>query len=312
MDVPMEKGDVAFRCNLVSIGDGRMLSYSCGYIDSGEAAQLIRTLDKATGNQDVHFYAGVSYRHLCKIQGHEETLLAECTPPHDIPNQPVAEFLPRGTGSEVLRDLMFRSQAVFHDHPVNVARRRRGEPPATMIWLFWGSGKAEDMPAFHTLHGLRAALSSGVDLLGGLAKMAWIDVLDISGVTDDLGNDYRAQAEGSLMALDRYDLVVIHIEAPDEAAHAGSIDDKVQAIEQIDEKVVGRIRTLGDQGLRVLIMPDHPTPIQLQTHVGEPVPFLLWGPGFVPNGARRLTEREAQATGVFLEEGYNIMNLLTK
>jgi len=114
------------------------------------------------------------------------------------------------------------------------------------------------------------------------------------------------------MALDRYDLVVIYIEAPDEAAHAGSIDDKVRAIEQIDEKVVGRIRTLGDQGLRVLIMPDHPTPIQLQTHVGEPVPFLLWGPGFVPNGARRLTEREAQATGVFLEEGYNIMNLLTK
>lgn len=311
MNVALEEGDAAFRCNLVSVEDGMMSSYSCGYIDSVEAGELVTKLNECMGSDEVRFYPGVGYRHLCRIRGHEETLLAECTPPHDIPNRPIAEFLPRGTGSGYLRELMSRSRDLLCEHPVNKKRRSRGDPPATMIWLFWGSGKAEDMPAFETVYGIRAALSSGVDLLAGLAKMAGIDVLDISGVTDDLDNDYVAQAVGSLAALATYDLVVIHVEAPDEAGHAGSVQDKVQAIERIDEDIVGRIRALTGENLRVLVMPDHPTPIQLQTHVGEPVPFLLWGSTFASNGAERLTEREAQATGLFVEEGYTIMQSLT-
>lgn len=311
MNVPLKEGDAAFRCNLVSVQDGVMASYSCGYIDSGEATELVRDLDDWMGSDEARFYPGVGYRHLCRIRGHEETLMAECTPPHDIPNRPIAEFLPRGTGSEFLRELMSRSRELLPDHPVNKRRASRGDLPATMIWLFWGSGKAEDMPPFETLYGMKAALSSGVDLLTGLAKMADIDVLDIEGVTDELDNDYVAQAEGSLAALDEYGLVVVHVEAPDEAGHAGSVHDKVQAIERIDGDVVARLRASRGRDLRVLVMPDHPTPTQLQTHVGEPVPFLLWGADFTANGARRLTEREAHATGVFLEEGYTIMQSLT-
>ena len=236
--------------------------------------------------------------------------MATCTPPHDIPNKPVADFLPQGPGSELLRDLMARSEAVLWDHPVNVARREQGDIPATMIWLFWGSGQVPDMPPFKQAYGLNAAMTSGVGLLHGLARMAEMDVLGIPGVTDGPDNDYAAQATGALEALNRHDLVVIHIEAPDEAAHAGVIDDKVEAIQMVDKEVVSRLRSWRMDNLRTLIMPDHPTPIETQTHSPEPVPFMLWGPGFTPNGARGLTEAEAKSTGLFIEDGYNIMKRL--
>ena len=310
MDIPVNDGEAVFRCNLVAVNDGTMWSYSSGYISTGEAQQLIEALNQHLGNDQVQFYPGVSYRHLCKLKGQEETLLATCTPPHDIPNKPIADFLPKGPGSELLRDLMARSEAVFRDHPVNVARRAQGDIPATMIWLFWGSGQVPDMLPFKQVYGLNAAMTSGVGLLHGLARMAEMEVLHISGVTDGLDNDYAAQAVGALEALNRHDLVVIHIEAPDEAAHAGVIDDKVEAIQLVDKEVVSRLRSWRMDTLRTLIMPDHPTPIETQTHSSEPVPFMLWGPGFTPNGARGLTEAEAKSTGLFIEDGYNIMRRL--
>jgi len=153
-------------------------------------------------------------------------------------------------------------------------------------------------------------MTSGVDLLRGLARMLEMDVLDILGVTDGPDNDYAAQAVGALEALTEHDLVVIHIEAPDEAGHAGSIDDKVEAIQKIDEEVVSRLRSWRPDGLRTLILPDHPTPIKVQTHTDDPVPFLLWGPGFSANGAKRFTEVEAQSTSFFIDKGYNIMGRL--
>ena len=160
--------------------------------------------------------------------------------------------------------------------------------------------------------GFSAAMTSGVDLLRGLAQMAGMEILDIKGVTDGLDNDYAAQAAGALEALGRHDLVVIHIEAPDEAAHAGSIDDKIEAIQRVDSEVVSRLRSWQGDDLRVLVMPDHPTPIKVQTHTADPVPFLLWGEGIKANGARRFTEAEAKSTGVFIEEGYKIMGRLVK
>ena len=312
MDISIGDGEVVFRCNLVAVHDGRMWSYSSGYIDTGEAQQLIGTLNETLGNDKVHFYPGVSFRHICKLKGQEDSLLATCTPPHDIPNKPIADFLPKGAGSELLRDLMARSEAVLWDHPVNVARRSRGDIPATMIWLFWGSGQVPDMPPFKQVYGLKAAMTSGVGLLNGLAQMAGMDVLDIPGVTDGLDNDYAAQAVGALEALEGHDLVVIHIEAPDEAAHEGAIDDKVDAIQRIDKEVVSRLRSWRPDNLRMLIMPDHPTPIETQTHSPDPVPFMLWGPGFAPNGAKRFTEAEAKSTGFFIEEGCNIMTRLVE
>ena len=309
MGIPVAEGDAVFRCNLAAVRDGKMWSYSAGYISTDEAKALIADLNKSLGNDEVHFYPGVSYRHICMLRGREDTLRATCTPPHDIPGKPVTDFLPSGPGSELLRDLMARSEAVLQEHPVNVARRARGDIPATMIWLFWGSSRLPDMPTFKQVYGLDAAMTSGVDLLRGLARILGMRVLDIVGVTDDQANDYAAQADSALKALEDNDLVVIHIEAPDEAAHSGLIAEKIEAIQRIDREVVCRLRSWkGD--LRLLVMPDHPTPIQTQTHSGDPVPFLLWGSGFTPNGAKKFTEVEAKNTGLFIDEGYKIMDIL--
>lgn len=310
MGIAIDDGEVVFRCNLVAIRDGKMWDYSSGHISTGEAQQLIAALNESLSNDTVHFYPGVSYRHICKLIGREDTLLASCTPPHDIPNKSIKEFMPKGQGSDLLRDLMARSEVVLRDHPVNVERRSCGNIPATMIWLFWGSGRIPDMPAFKQTYGLNAAMISGVDLLRGLARMVGMDVLEIPGVTDGLDNDYAAQAAGALEALNEHDLVVLHIEAPDEAAHAGSIDGKIEAIQRVDKEVVSRLRSWRPNALRLLIMPDHPTPIKTQTHSDEPVPFVLWGPGFTPNGAKRFTEAEAKSTGLFIDKGYNIMGRL--
>lgn len=312
MGVSIADGEVVFRCNLVAVRDGKMWSYSSGHISTGEAQALVAALNKKLGSDTVHFYSGVSYRHLCKIKGQEDTLRATCTPPHDIPDKAIAEFLPHGQGSDLLRDLMERSQAVIREQSVTMERQARGDIPATMIWLFWGSGRIPEMPSFKQVYGLDAAVTSGVDLLRGLAQMAEMEVLEITGVTDGLNNDYASQSSGALKTLERQDLVAIHIEAPDEAAHAGSVDDKIEAIQRVDGEVVSRMRSWDPGTLRVLILPDHPTPIKTRTHSDEPVPFVLWGHGFVPNGAKRFTETEAKSTGVFIDEGYTIMEKLTR
>jgi len=312
LGIPLGEGDAVFRCNLVAVEGGRMRSYSAGHISTAEAKQLIDALNDKLGDDSVRFYPGVSYRNLCWLGGRADTLQATCTPPHDIPGKPIERFLPRGPGSELLRELMMASERVLAEHPVNLQRRSRGDIPATMIWLFWGSGKLPEMPPFREVYGLSAALTSAVDLLRGLARMVGMDVLEIEGVTDGLDNDYAAQAAGALSALDDHDLVVVHIEAPDEAGHAGAIEEKVRAIERIDAEVVGRLCSWQKGILRLLILPDHPTPIRVQTHTADPVPFLLWGEGLPSNGARRFTEAEAKGTGLFLDPGYNIMGRLTQ
>ncbi len=311
MEIPVAENEIVFRCNLVSVREGRMHSYSSGYISNEESHELIHALNDRLGNKDAAFFPGISYRHICRIADHGESLHATCIPAHDIPGALIAEHLPSGQGSEFLRDLMSRSVDVLAQHPVNKAREQRGDVPANMIWLFWGSGQIPSMPPFGDTYGLRAAMTSGVDLLLGLAKMADIKVLQVPGVTGDIYNDYRAQMDGALDALDEADLVVVHVEAPDEAGHDGSIRDKVEAIERIDAEMVGPVRERGRERTRVLIAPDHPTPIGVQTHVSDPVPFLLWGEGFDSNGARRFTEKEAEETGSFVSEGSRLMHIFT-
>ena len=310
LGIDIKEGEAVFRCNLVALRDGKMWDYSAGHITTAEARSLISALNESLGSDGVKFYPGTAYRHILKLRGNAGALEAICTPPHDIPDKPVAGYLPQGPGSSILRDLMTRSEAVLRDHPVNIARLSRGETPATGIWLFWGSGRLPDMPAFKDLYGLNAAMTSGVDLLRGLARMAGMEVLDIKGVTDGLDNDCAAQAAGALAALDRRDLVVIHVEAPDEAAHAGSIEDKIEAIQKVDEEVAGRLRSREKDDLRVMVLPDHPTPIKVRTHTADPVPFLLWGKNVGANGAGRFTEAEAEKTGFFIEEGYKIISRL--
>jgi len=306
LGIDVGAGEAVFRCNLVNTDGGRMRDYSAGHIGSDEAGELIAALNKELGSDDITFYPGVSYRHILKLKGHGDALKAVCTPPHDIPGQSVAEHLPKGEGGAVLRDLMARSEIVLKDNPVNKKR----EVPATTIWLFWGSGRAPDMPAFKEVYGLSAAMTSGVDLLRGLAQMAGMTVLEIPGVTDGPDNDYAAQAAGALEALEGHELAVIHVEAPDEAAHGGDIAGKIAAIEKTDAEIAGRLRAWNRDDLRLLAMPDHPTPIELRTHTGDAVPFLLWGKGLEANGARRFTEAEAAKTGVSIGDGYKIMGKL--
>jgi len=305
--VPIGEDEVIFRCNLVNIQDGKMNSYCSGHISDEEAAKLIDALNESLGSENVRFFPGVGYRHLLKIKGHEETVNALCTPAHDISDKNISDYLPQGNGSEFLRKLMQDSVDVLENHSVNNDRRTWNELPANMIWLFWGSGKIPQMPPFSKVYGKSAAITSAVDLLKGLGKMMDMQILEIPGVTDNIDNDFIAQVNGGIRALDDHDLVVIHIEAPDEAGHAGSFEDKVKSIEIIDEQVVSRIMAYKNDDLRVLVMPDHFTPVAIKTHVGEPVPFLLLGPGFNANGARRFTEAEAKRTGFVIEEGYNIM-----
>ena len=305
MGVNIAPDEVVFRCNLVGVKSGRMWSYCAGHISDAEARRLIDDLNQELGSEEIHFYPGVGYRHLLKIKGHKGTALATCTPPHDIPEKPVAAYLPDGVGGDYLKKLMKASEAVLHDHPVNFERISRGQVPATTVWLFWGSGPIPETPSFEKQYGLKAAMTSAVDLLRGLGIMTGMTILEIPGVTDNLSNDFAGQAEGALNALKDHDLAVIHVEAPDEAGHAGKADDKILSIEKIDSLVVSQLRK--QNNLKLLILPDHPTPVPVRTHVAESVPFLMYGPGFSCNGARRFTEAEARFTGVSIENGYNII-----
>ncbi|MFO8144097.1 MAG: cofactor-independent phosphoglycerate mutase [Dehalococcoidales bacterium] len=310
MGVDIHEDEVVFRCNMITEREGRIHDYCAGHIGSEESRELISALENELGGDNIHFYPGVNYRHICKIKGHGETLEADCTPPHDIPGRPIRDYLPGGRGSDLLRDLMQRSVGVLGGHPVNEARSSRGALPANMIWLFWGSGRLPDVPPFRDVYGLRAAVTSGVDVIRGMARVMGMGVLDIAGVTDGMDNDFAAQGAGALEALGDYDLVVIHVEAPDESGHGGLVEDKVAAIEKVDADIAGRMLNWSEGKLRVMVMPDHPTPVELRTHTADPVPFLLWGEGFRANGGGRLTENEAKGTGLFVDPGHEIMSRL--
>jgi 2,3-bisphosphoglycerate-independent phosphoglycerate mutase len=312
MGVQVGRGEAVFRCNLVSVKSGRMWSYCAGHISDKESTELIEALNQALGSEDVRFYPGVGYRHLLKLKAHAETTKAVCTPPHDISDKPVGPYLPYGRGSRFLNKLMQDSQAVLRDQPVNLHRISRGQIPATMIWLFWGSGPIPLTPSFKEVYGLSSAITSGVDLLRGLGQMTGMTILNLPGVTDNMQNDFSGQAEGGLKALKSHDMAVIHVEAPDEAGHAGNLEEKVASIEKIDADVVSRLRAYKEDNLRILVMPDHPTPVSARTHVAEPVPFLMWGKGFASNGAVRFSEVEARKAGFSIEQGHNVMRRFTQ
>jgi 2,3-bisphosphoglycerate-independent phosphoglycerate mutase len=310
LGIEINPGEVLFRCNLVTVQDNRMVSHSAGSISTEEGRELIAAINKELGDDRIIFYPGIAYRNILKLRDYMETAQAVCTPPHDIPGRDIAEYLPRGKGSRFLNELMKRSQLILKDHPVNKKRIARGQLPATGIWLFWGSGKVPVMPKFSEVYHKKAAVTSGVSLLQGLGRMADMLLLEIPGVTDGLDNDYRAQIRGALDTLQKIDLVIVHIEAPDEAGHAGSIKDKITAIENIDKYVVSEIEKWKGGELRVLFTPDHPTPISTRTHISDPVPFMLWGRGVKETQAKRLTEAEAKKTGIRVDPGWHIMRKL--
>lgn len=309
LGIELADDEVAMRMNLVSVADGVMASYAAGHITTEESRRIVGELSEALGDTTFTFHPGLAYRHILVVKGHPEVLDLAYTPPHDISDKPVEGNLPSGEGSELLRDLMERARPVLDASPVNASRVARGDLPANEIWPFWPGAAPRGLRPFSEVRGVSAALTSGVDLLNGLAVLFGIDRLSIAGVTDGADNDYRAQIEGALLALDDHDLVVVHVEAPDEEGHAGDVQGKIEAIEAIDREIASVLRERID-GLRVLAMPDHPTPIELKTHVGEPVPFLLAGPGIPADQATSFTEAEAAATRRVIDPGRGVVDLL--
>lgn len=311
LGVTLASTEVALRMNLVHIADGAMASYACGHIRTEESRAIVWELAEALGDDTFTFHPGVAYRHILVVKGHPGLLECRYTPPHDISDKPVAGRMPDGPEAEVLLDLMGRARSVLAASPVNAARAARGELPATDIWPFWPGAAPTGLRSFSEVRGVKAALTSGVDLLNGLAVLFGIDRLDIPGVSDGADNDYRAQIDGALAALDDHDLVIVHVESPDEEGHGGNVAGKIAAIEAIDREMVSVLRgRLGE--LRVLAMPDHPTPIELKTHVGEPVPFVLAGPGIGVNGGREFRELIASQTGLVVDPGRDVMGLLLR
>jgi 2,3-bisphosphoglycerate-independent phosphoglycerate mutase len=312
--IQLQPTDVAFRCNLVVLGEAdglrTMVDFSGGHIGTAEASQLIDTLNDELGSDTFHFYPGVSYRH-CLVwrQGRLGTKL---TPPHDITGRPIAEYLPSGDGAAELQRMMNASQAIFREHPINRYRREHGEAAISSIWL-WGAGKRPQIPSFREKYGLTGAVISAVDLHKGLAIYAGLEPISVPGATGWLDTNYAGKVEYALKALQDKDFVFLHVEAPDEAGHQGDVKAKVQAIEDFDAKVVGPML----EGLqkrfdayRVLLLPDHPTPIALKTHVREPVPIALYGSGVEPDTGQTFDESVREKGSLDVQHGTELMRIL--
>ncbi|NTU72274.1 MAG: cofactor-independent phosphoglycerate mutase [Coriobacteriia bacterium] len=312
MGIVLAPDEIALRVNTVTITDGIMTSYACGHIATEESNAIILDIATALDDDTFRFYPGVAYRHILVVKGHPELLQLAYTPPHDISDKPVAGHLPSGAGAGLLLDLMDRARPLLDNSAVNRCRVADGKLPVTDIWPFWPGAAPSGMVPFAAKWGVSAAMTSGVDLLNGLAVLAGMDRLDIAGVTGGSDNDYTGQTDGALAALEDHDLVVIHVESPDEEGHAGDTAAKVAAIEAIDRDVVSRVLAYAHShgGVRILAMPDHPTPIEIKTHVGEPVPFLLWGPGVTANGATHYAEDAATASALVLDPGRLVMDEL--
>jgi 2,3-bisphosphoglycerate-independent phosphoglycerate mutase len=277
MGIGMEAPDVAFRCNLVHL-DSRseetiMADYSGGHITTEEARILIESLGQALGGERFRFYPGVSYRHIMVWK--EGLWEMGSTPPHDITGQEIGPHLPRGAGAEQVIALMEEARTVLADHPVNRKRRDEGKLPANAIWL-WGQGKKAGLPSFAEKYGLKGATVAAVDLIKGISALIGFDAPFVKGATGYLDTDYSAKAAKALDLLGDYDIVYIHVEAPDEASHNGNLKEKLKAIESVDRLVVGRIYEEAGDRAKILVTTDHATPISMKTHYACPVPFIIF------------------------------------
>jgi 2,3-bisphosphoglycerate-independent phosphoglycerate mutase len=285
--VDLAPDDIAFRCNLVTLritggkspaGAGRravMEDFSAGHISTQEARLLIEEIDGKLGSENIRFYPGVSYRHLMVWKEGRDKI--ECTPPHDILDKDIQDYLPRGDGDETINGLMEESVELLIAHPVNKTRLESGKRPANSIWL-WGQGRRPSMPTFREKYGVEGAMISAVDLTKGLGIYAGFEVINVPGATGWIDTNYVGKAEHALWALRTKDIVYVHVEAPDEAGHTGDLKNKLKAIEDFDEYIVGNIIHGMKQfdEYRILALPDHPTPLELRTHTADPVPFVIY------------------------------------
>jgi len=307
MGVELGSGEMAFRCNLITEREGVIEDYSAGHISSSEAAELMEALNKRFDLG--RFYSGVSYRNIFVT-----TVLSgiESTPPHDVMGGRIEEHLIRGSGPMVrrLNEMILESRKVLEAHPVNLERRRRGLRPANMIWL-WGEGVPPELESFERKHGLRGGVISAVDLVKGIAIYAGMTVLDVPGATGLVDTNWEGKAEQAISGLETLDLIYIHVEAIDEASHAGDVELKVRAIEEMDRRLLGRLLDRLSFECRLAVLPDHYTPLSLRTHTAQPVPFVI-SPAKAGKRLRCYSEAEIKAKGrLGLKEGQELMRLLT-
>lgn len=311
----MGEKDVSFRCNLVTLSeeedryeDRMILDHSSGEISTEEAAVLLEALKEGLKREGYTFYVGTSYRHLL-IQKDGKTV--DLTAPHDILTRRIGDYLPE---DQVLRDMMVRSYDILKDHPINVQRRKEGKNPANSAW-FWGAGTRPALTSFEEKNGVKGAMISAVDLLKGIAVGAGMHNIVVEGANGGLHTNYAGKAQAAVKALteDGFDFVYVHIEAPDEMGHQGSTENKIKAIEYIDEQVIGPVAEAlraAEVDYRMLVLPDHPTPVRVRTHTSDPVPYLLYDSTKPAEGCSTYCEKTGQESGRFVEEGYRLIDHL--
>ena len=307
--------DWVFRCNLVTIVDGVMKDHSAGHIGDQEARILLEVVKKHLAPDSppdlattpLTFYPGVSYRHLLTHRGGDFTGL-KCTPPHDIPDQPIKGHMPKGKGADLIASLILKSNEVLENHEINLTRKDLGENPASHIWL-WGQGKAAKIPSFQEVYGKKGAMITAVDLLRGIANLIGWTNLQCPGITSYHDTDYARQGQFTCEAIDQYDIVCCHVEAPDEASHAGNFTEKIASIEAIDKHVVGpvlaKLQTFKEW--RLLVMPDHATQCATRLHHEAPVPFAIAGTAMSNVFQRPFHEVAAQESDLHITDGYALM-----
>ena len=283
MGIELEKNDVAFRCNTMCIEDNKIKSHSAGQLSTEEGAALIRTIDQQLGNPDVEFYPGVSYRHVLVLKNNYSEEV-ECVPPHDNIGEPIAKLMVKAISKKaeettaLLNKLILDSKPILEKHPVNVNRVKQGTLPANMIWP-WSPGKKPSMKTFQEMYNIKGAAISAVDLIKGLGIYAGFDVIDVPGATGFYDTNYEGKADACIEALKDHDLVYLHVEAPDEASHDGDLKLKIKAIEAFDNRLLARILNKIDElneDVKIALLPDHPTPLSIRSHVADPVPFLIY------------------------------------
>ncbi len=312
LGIDLAEDEIAFRCNLVTALDKKMVDYSAGHIKDKEAALIIDTLNKHVAEEGVRFYTGKSYRHIMviKVRDIKEFLNIKCTPPHDIMGKEVDRYLPQGAGSKILLKLMEKSKAILADHPVNNVRIDLKENPANLIWL-WGQGVKPTLPSFKEKYGVDGGIISAVDLVNGIGRLAGLEVIQVPGITGYYDTNYLGKAEYALNTLKTKNFVYIHIEAPDEAGHNGDAKAKMECIEKIDREIIGTILTHFDAhaDVRILVLPDHPTPVSLRTHTREPVGFVMYGKGIPLDPVDMFNEISAKSKGLKYQNGEALMEV---
>ncbi|HNR31544.1 MAG TPA: cofactor-independent phosphoglycerate mutase [Candidatus Hydrogenedentes bacterium] len=315
--ISLAADQVAFRCNLVTLEDGVMRDFTAGHITSEEGAAIIASLDAAlSGAGSVRFHPGVSYRHLAVVTAGpgasvEDLVATDCTPPHNIMDQPHQAYWPQGPAASCVAEIMRQSQGVLAGHEVNARRAAAGKLTATSAWL-WGQGTTPAMAPYREKFGVSGAVVSAVDLVKGLGVLAGLEVIDVPGATGWIDTNYAGKVAAAMDALSRHDFVYVHVEAPDEAAHQGRADLKIQAIEDFDAKVVAPFLNYVERTgeARLLVAPDHFTLLSTKGHYGDATPFALCGAGVEPIGVAAYSEKEAARTGIELREGYQLTERL--